>query len=119
MAYGLTVAAAKLTLPLPVAGQIGPKQRQKRPFPGGYDPLKLGTRWKPEELALLGTMPDRAVAERLGTRTAVAVRRIRRILKLKRINNQKWDGVPQPCPVDLDEVIRRYESHLKGKPVSS
>ena len=56
------------------------------------------------EFALLGTMPDRRVAARVG-RSSTSVRRTRRVLGVP-----KYGGtVPPP-----DELWRRYKKHLKG-----
>jgi hypothetical protein len=57
----------------PPAGQIEPKRRAPRPFPGQLKGPQGGRVWKPEELALLGTVPDREVVARLGSRSYLTV----------------------------------------------
>jgi hypothetical protein len=108
----LTRAAARLNLPLPPAGRIEPKRRAPRPFPGGLKGLQGGRVRKPEELALLGTVPDREVVARLGTRSHVAVMRMRRGLGIPKVPWRGWDGIPRACPVPREEVLRRYYARL-------
>jgi hypothetical protein len=64
---------------------------------------------------MLGTMLDRVVAERMGTRTFVAVSRMRRVLGLKRLPAQGWTGTAIPQAVPLAEVVDRYQRHLRGE----
>jgi hypothetical protein len=61
-------------------------------------------------------MPDKEVAARLGTRTHVAVMRMRRVLGLPKVPRHAWDGTPRPAPVAIDEVCRRYYSRLGQEP---
>jgi transcriptional regulator with XRE-family HTH domain len=116
MAYSLTRAAARLNLPLPLVGRIEPLRRAPRPFPGGLKGPQGGRVWRPEELALLGTVPDREVVARLGTRSHVAVMRMRRELGIPRVPWRGWDGTPRACPVPLPDVLRRYYSRLGMEP---
>jgi transcriptional regulator with XRE-family HTH domain len=115
-AYYLTRAALRLHLPLPAKGWIEPKRRAPRPFPGGYKGPQGSRVWRPEELALLGTLPDKDVAAQLGTRSSVAVMRMRRALKIPRVPQRGWDGVSRPAPVPLVEVCRRYYRRLGMEP---
>jgi hypothetical protein len=108
MAYHFTLAAIRLRVPLPPKGYIEPKRRARRPFPGGCRGAQGSRLWKPEELALLGTMPDRTVAEKLGNRTVIAVRHMRRKLGLKGV--PRWAATPQPASAPLEEVLALYES---------
>jgi hypothetical protein len=111
-AYCLTRAAIRLNLPLPPKGHIGILRRPPRPFPGGYRGPQGARIWKLEELALLGTMPDRVVSEKLGNRTVIAVRHMRRALGLPGVPKIRWTGAVRPAPLPLEEVVARYEKHL-------
>jgi hypothetical protein len=112
IAYYLTKAAIRLNVPLPGRGYIEPLRRPPRPFPGGYRGPQGARIWKPEELALLGTMPDRVVAEKLGTRTVIAVRHMRHALGLEGVPKLRWNGAVQPAPLPLEEVVARYDKHI-------
>jgi hypothetical protein len=59
-------------------------------------PLRSSCRWTPEELALLGSAPDREIAARFG-RTVGAVKRQRAVLGLVRRLQRRW----QPHEVEL------------------
>ena len=116
MAYHLTRAAAKLNLPLPPRGRIEPKHRAPRPFPTGSKGPQGKQVWKPVELALLGTMPDKEVAARLPDRSYVAVLRMRRLLGMKPIPRREWDGTPGAAQIPLADLLQRYYSRFGMEP---
>lgn len=116
MAYHLTRGAIQLGWTLPAQGCIEPKRRPPRPFPGGHKGPQGGRIWRPEELAVLGTMPDKNAAATLPDRTLVAVMRMRRSLGISKVSKIGWDGTPRPCPVPRAEVLRRYYGRL-GLPI--
>jgi hypothetical protein len=116
MAYYLTRAAIRLELSLPPKGRIEPKRRPPRPFPGDHRGPQGDRIWKPEELARLGTMPDKDLAALLGTRSYVSVMRMRRILGIPKISRRMWDGTIRPAPVPLAEVLERYHSRFRMPP---
>src|SRR5438477_506792 len=60
------MASTLLNVPLPPKGRIEPLRRPSRAFPGGFAGAQGDRVWKPEELALLGTMPDPVVAHEGG-----------------------------------------------------
>jgi len=112
MAYLLTKAALRLGAPLPPRGYIEPKRRPPRPFPYGCKGAQGARVWQAHELALLGTMPDRVVAQQLGSRTYVAVRHMRRALGLQGMPSRRWQGTPVPASLPLEEVLDRYRKHI-------
>jgi hypothetical protein len=112
MAYYLTGGAVRQGLPLPPMGRIEPKRRAPRPFPNGHRGPQGARIWRPHELAVLGTVPDREAAERLRPRTCIAVLRMRQSLDIPRVPAVSWDGTPRPCPVPLPEVLQRYYGRL-------
>jgi DNA-binding transcriptional regulator YiaG len=114
--YYLTRGALQLGLPLPPVGRIGPKRRGPRPFAAGFGGRQPAQMWRPEELAVLGTVPDREAAERLRPRTYIAVLRMRQSLDIPRVPAVHWDGTPRPCPVPLGEVLRRYYGRIDMAP---
>jgi hypothetical protein len=116
MAYYLTRAAVQLRLPLPPKGPIAPKTKTPRPFPYGLKGPQGKQVWKPHELEVLGTMPDKECVKALQGRTANAVSRMRKQLGIPRVSKIGWDGKPRPCPVPRAEVLRRYYTRL-GMPV--
>lgn len=115
MAFHLTKAAMRLGAPLPQKGYIEPKRRPPRPFPGGCAGPQGARIWKPEELALLGTKPDRVIAAELGTRTYIAVRHMRRSLGIAPVPKRRWSGKPIAASFPLEEVLARYEARLRGE----
>jgi len=115
IAYYLTKAALRLNVPLPSKGYIEPLRRTPRPFPYGFKGPHGPRIWKDEELALLDTMPDRIVSERLGNRSYVAVRSMRHKLGLAGMPKDHWTGAPQPASPPLDVVLERYGKHLRGE----
>jgi hypothetical protein len=115
VAYHLTKAAIRLNASLPPKACIGPLRRTPRPFPYGLKGPQGARIWKEEELALLGTMPDRVVSEKLGNRSYVAVRCMRRKLGLKGMPKGHWAGTPQQASLPLEEVLARYGKHLRGE----
>lgn len=115
-AWQLTRAALALGLPLPPAGRRQPVRRGSPARPLARRPPAAGPPWTRDELAVLGTVPDREAARLLGTRSKVAVWHQRRLLGIPRVPGPAWDGTPRPCPVTLDEVLRRYAARLGVRP---
>jgi hypothetical protein len=74
-AWGLSRAATTLGVPLPSAGRVP----YCRPPQVRHRPRERKKRWTPEMVALLGTMPDGAVAARLGLRTAAVAKQRARL----------------------------------------
>jgi hypothetical protein len=61
-------------------------------------------------------MPDRDVAARLPNRSYSAITHMRRGLKIAKVAQLRWDGVPRPASVPLAEVLQRYFSRLGLEP---
>ena len=85
----LARAAIRLELPLPPSGRIEPKRRPPRPFPGGHRGPQGSRLWKPEELARLGTMPDKDLAASLGLAHETFYRELARLESGKLITRRR------------------------------
>jgi len=65
-------------------------------------------KWTLDQLMVLGTMPDRIVAEHLGkSRNSVAI--MRRALGLDVVDLRTWDGKPRPQLVAREELQARWD----------
>jgi len=66
-------------------------------------------KWTLDQLMVLGTMPDRIVAEHLDkSRNSVAI--MRRALGLDVVDLRNWDGKPRPQLVARDELQARWDT---------
>jgi len=67
-----------------------------------------GAKWTLDQLMVLGTMPDRIVAEHVGkTRNSVAI--MRRALGLDVLDLRNWDGKPRPQTVAREQLQARWD----------
>jgi hypothetical protein len=66
------------------------------------------SKWTLDQLMVLGTMPDRIVAEHLGkTRNSVAI--MRRALGLDVVDLRTWDGQPRVQIIAHEELQARWD----------
>ncbi len=66
------------------------------------------SKWTLGQIMVLGTMPDRIVAEHLGkSRNSVAI--MRRALGLDVVDLRTWDGEPRPQIVAREELQDRWD----------
>ncbi len=115
-AWKLTRAAWRFGVELPPVGMVGYRKgawsKERRPLAPEHEAHRLArlkeSKWTLNQLAVLGTMPDRVVAEHLGkTRNSVAI--MRRALGLDAVDLRTWDGQPRPQIIARRELQTRWD----------
>jgi len=115
-AWKLTRAAWRFGVELPPVGMVGHRKgawSKERRFVAPEDEARRlerlkESKWTLDQLMVLGTMPDRVVAEHLGkTRNSVAI--MRRALGLNAVDLRTWDGQPRPQTIAREELQTRWD----------
>ena len=115
-AWKLTRAAWRFGVELPPAGMVGYRKgaltKERRPPAPEHEARRLArlkeSKWTLDQLMVLGTMPDRVVAEHLGkSRNSVAI--MRRALGLDVLDLRNWDGKSRPQTVARQELQARWD----------
>jgi transcriptional regulator with XRE-family HTH domain len=115
-AWKLTRAAWRFGVQLPPVGTVGYRKgawsKERRPIAPEDEARRLErlkeAKWTLDQLMVLGTMPDRVVAEHLGkTRNSVAI--MRRALGLDVIDVRTWNGEPRPQKITRKELQARWD----------
>ena len=115
-AWKLTRAAFRFGVELPAVGMVGYRKgawsKERPPLAPEDEAHRLErlkeAKWTLDQLMVLGTMPDRVVAEHLGkTRNSVAI--MRRALGINAIDLRTWDGQPRRQIVAREELQTRWD----------
>jgi hypothetical protein len=109
-------AAWRFGVELPPVGTVGYRKgawsKERRPVAPADEARRLErlkeAKWTLDQLMVLGTMPDRVVAEHLGkTRNSVAI--MRRTLSLNAVDLRTWDGQARPQIIAREELQARWD----------
>jgi hypothetical protein len=112
----LTRAAWAVGVELPQVGMVGYRKgawsKVRQPIAPEHEARRLErlkeSKWTLDQLMVLGTMPDRVVAEHLGkTRNSVAI--MRRALGLDIVDVRNWDGLARPQKIAREELQARWD----------
>jgi transcriptional regulator with XRE-family HTH domain len=115
-AWKLTRAASRYGVKLPPVGMVGYRKgtwsKDHQPLAPEHEARRVArlkeSRWTLDQLMVLGTLPDRVIAEHLGkTRNSVAI--MRRALGIDAVDVRTWNGTPQPQKVGREEMQARWD----------